>query len=57
MSDIPELALHLCVLTSAIMGIVVMGLNRTVRLTAALPVAMQSALEARPIKRRRKSCC
>ena len=50
MSDILELALQLCVLISAIMGIVVEGLNRTVRQTVTLPVVVvQSALKARPI--------
>ncbi len=55
MSDIQELALQLCVLISAIMGTMAMGLNRTVRPTVALPVVeVQSAFNARPIKQRRK---
>ena len=58
MSDILELALQLCVLISAIMGILVIDLNQTARQTVALPVvAVQSALKARPIRQRRKSCC
>lgn len=58
MSDLLELALQLCVLISASMGILILGLNRTVRQTVVLPVvAVQSDLNARPIKPRRKSCC
>ena len=56
MSDILELALQLCVLVSAVTGIRVIGLNRTVRQTVALPVVtVQSALKARPVKQMRKS--
>lgn len=51
MSDIPEAALQLIMLISAIMGMVVIDLNRTVRQTVARPVvAVQSALKARPIR-------
>jgi hypothetical protein len=61
MSDIPEAALQLIMLISAIMGMVVIDLNRTVRQTVAPPVVVvvvvQRALKARPIRQRRKSCC
>ena len=49
MSDIPELALQLCVLISAVTGIRVIDLNRTVRNTVALPV-----VAVKPIKQKRK---
>lgn len=56
MSDIPELALQLCVFISGLMGILVIGLNQSVRQTVALPVVtVQSALKARPVKQMRKS--